>query len=82
MTQFDFALGRNPVFTKNSQLMRNFAIDEGHEPVVSDLPHCFTFENHNIWSLNSSSEFTNLLGGIGHTDYRQNLDVILLYINF
>ena len=82
MTEFSFAIGRNPVFTKNSEQMRNFANDEGHEPVVSDVMHSLTFENYNIWSLNSNSDFTNLMGGIGHTDYRRNLDIILLYINF
>lgn len=82
MTEFSLAIGRNPVFNENSEQLRNFANDEGHEPVVSDVKHSLTLENYNIWDLNSTSDLTNLTGGIGHTDYRRNLDIILLYINF
>jgi len=72
MTEFRFAIGRKPVFTKNSELIRNFANEEGHAPVVSDVTYSLTFENYIIWSLNSDSDLTNLKGGIGHTDYRRN----------
>ena len=70
------------MFTSNNEEMRNFSNDTGQEPSLSLKPYSFTFENYNIWGVCCNDELSKRVGGIGHFDYRKNLDIILLYSNY
>jgi len=73
-----WSLGRNPVFEINSEKHRNFNYDKGEEMLVAPKElTTFRLTNFNLWSLASDD-----IGGIGHTNYRSNLDKILSFINY
>ena len=79
VTQFDRAMGRNAVFKRQIPGQRvNLAHENPQDEDFSRLdvivePHFkpFNLSNHDIWSF-----------GVGHTDYRNKLDVILWFIEF
>jgi hypothetical protein len=78
-SQVDYSLGRHPVFNKKTivrkNLLANFETEESC--VAAKQENVFRLTNININECNSGLKL-----GIGHTDYRDNLLLILRFINF
>ena len=74
ITGLDWAIGRNAIF-KSKTAVRNFAIDDGTELVVSQSAS-FKLKNYDLKSLASESCL-----GVGHTNYKANLKNILEFIS-
>jgi hypothetical protein len=78
-SQVDYSLGRHPVFNKKTivrkNLLANFETEESC--VAAKQENVFRLTNININECNSELKL-----GIGHTDYRDNLLLILRFINF
>ena len=89
ISQTDWAMGRNPMFVKQKQGERENMIEEDPNKAefaslsVVAQPHQqpFTVKNYSIWSLNPGHD-KNYILGIGHMQYRAQLDLILHFIDF
>lgn len=81
--EFDWAMGRNAVFEKHFidgrrvNLLAEQDYYEGElRAIAEEGQKVIRLRNHDIYDLNSNWWFT----GIGHTSYRDNMDLILQHI--
>lgn len=75
----DYSLGRHPVFNKKTVVRKNLLanMDTEESCVAGKQENVFKLTNKNINECNSGLKL-----GIGHTDYRDNLLLILRFIKF
>ena len=84
-SQIDYSLGRHPIYTKKRTdgQRRNLNLElSGEEsgilPAVADSTDLvFKLNNYNVGDIKSGLRL-----GIGHTDYRDQMQLILRHIHF